>query len=227
MRRMFNMRWFRWLALSLMLLPAGCDTAQDMPTLPQPESPLAKPTSVPTSDAESLPSAAPTATPTPTPVPGGAAVPATDTPPPANLCRGLTADLEVRILAGPAEAVGLEPFAIGQVPIAVTSEKPLYLVSGGGPIAYSATLAQEWGTYQVTMDLDLSVNGECLPSPGAEQLNLVVDLAGDQLVKVEGGSFQGEYPWSGSASQHAILAVEDGATAEGEGWMLVLHLPAP
>lgn len=225
MRRMFDSRWFRWLALSLMLLPAACDTPQGVPTLPQPESPLSKPTPTPPTGAEPLPSAPSTAT--PTPVSGGADVPAPETPVDVNRCRGLTADLEVRILAGPAEAVGLEPMAIGQVPIAVTSEKPLYLVSGGGPIAYSETLSQEWGTYQVTMDLDLSVNGECLPHPGAEQLNLVVDLSGEQLVTVEGGSFQGEYPWSGAASQHAILAVEDGATAEGEGWMLVLHLPAP
>jgi len=223
MRRMFNTRWLCGLALSLMLLAAACDTPQGVPIAPEPESPLAIPTPVTPSVTEPLSSA----TLTPTPTPGGIDISTTETPPAANRCRGLTANLEVRILAGPAEAVGLEPVAIGQVPIAVTSEKPLYLVSGGGPISYSATLTEEWGTYQVTMDLDLAVNGECLPQPGAGQLNLVVDLTGNQLVKVEGGSFQGEYPWSGAVSQHAILAVEDGATAEGEGWMLILHLPAP
>lgn len=219
MRRMLDTRWLRWLALSLVFLPSACDMPQGVPTPPQPESPLASPPSPTPSGTEPLPSA------TPTPTPGGIDVSATEPPTPDNRCRDLKADLEVRILAGPAEAVGLEPMAIGQVPIAVTSEKPLYLVSGGGPISYSETLAQEWGTYQVTMDLDLTVNGECLPQPGAEQLNLVVDLSGSQLVKVESGQFQGEYPWSGAASQHAILAVEDGGTAEGEGWMLVLHLP--
>lgn len=223
MRRMLDTRWLRWLALSLVLLPSACDMPQGAPTNPQPESPLATPPSPTPSGAEPLPSA----TPTPTPTPGGIDGLATDTPTVANRCQDLKADLEVRILAGPAAAVGLEPMAIGQVPIAVTSEKPLYLVSGGGPISYSETLAQEWGTYQVTMDLDLTVNGECLPQPGAEQLNLVVDLSGSQLVKVESGQFQGEYPWSGEASQHAILDLVDGATAEGEGWMLVLHLPAP
>lgn len=183
-------------------------------------------TSDPTSTSETREPA--TATPTPT----SAVVPtatATSTPtagplPAANRCEGLSGQLEIQVLAGPAEAVGLEPVAVGDVPFAVTTSGSSYLVEGQAPISYEATLAREWGTYAVTMDLEMAVQGECSGQAGNEQLDLVLEMTGEQLVVVDAGDFYGEYPWSGSHSLDLTFPLEEGATAQGEGWVVVLHL---
>jgi hypothetical protein len=123
--------------------------------------------------------------------------------------------------------VGLEPVAVGSIPFSVTTDQPPYLVEGQGPIAYEDTLVREWGTYAVTMDMDGTVQGECLGNSGGEALDLIVELAGEQMVVVDAEGFHGEYPWDGTASVPAQLPLEEGATAEGEGWAIVLHLPGP
>jgi hypothetical protein len=153
--------------------------------------------------------------------------PATPTPSVASRCQGLGGTLEVQVLAGPAEAVGLEPLAVGQVPFAVTTQQPPYLVEGQGPITYEATLEKEWGTYTVNMDLDAAVSGECQGQAGSEQLDLVLDMSGEQLVVVDAGEFYGEYPWSGTQTRHLSFPLQEGATAQGEGWVVVLHLASP
>jgi hypothetical protein len=136
----------------------------------------------------------------------------------------LAGQLEVLILVGPAEAVGLEPVAVGSVSFAVTTSTPPYLVEGQGPISYEATLAREWGTYAVTMDMQTAVQGECSGEAGSEQLGLVLEMTGEQLVVVDAGGFQGEYPWAGTQSRDLAFPLEEGATAQGEGWAVVLHL---
>ena len=194
-------------------------TATSTPTLTaEPQAPAAA-TSTLTPSAE--PQAPPTATPTPTP--GAAAGPTSTTPPPSR-CAGLAGQLEVQVLVGPAEAVGLEPVAVGTVPFAVTTSEPPYLVEGQGPISYDATLTREWGTYAVTMDLQTAVQGECSGAAGSEQLTLVLEMTGEQLVVVDAEGFHGEYPWAGTQSRDLAFPLEEGATAQGEGWAVVLHL---
>jgi hypothetical protein len=149
---------------------------------------------------------------------------ATTPAPAASRCEGLAGQLEIQVLVGPAEAVGLEPVAVGSVPFAVTSSEPPYLVQGQGPISYEATLQQVWGTYAVTMELDTAVQGECSGQEGGEQLDLALEMAGEQLVVVKAEGFQGEYPWSGTQTRELTFPLEEGATAEGEGWVIVLHL---
>jgi len=142
-------------------------------------------------------------------------------------CQGLSGQLEVQVLVGPAEAVGLEPVAVGSVPFAVTSSEPPFLVEGQGPISYQATLEREWGTYDVTMDLDTAVQGQCSGEPGSEQLDLILEMTGEQVVVVDAEGFHGEYPWSGTQSRDLAFPLEEGATAQGEGWVVVLHLANP
>lgn len=173
-------------------------------------------TTTPTPTSASVPTATATSTPTATPMAGPL--------PAANRCEGLSGKLEIQVLVGPAEAVGLEPIAVGSVPFAVTASGSSYLVEGQGPISYETTLVKEWGTYAVTMDLNMAVQGECSGQVGNEQLDLVLEMTGEQLVVVDAGDFYGEYPWSGSHSLDLIFPLEEGATAQGEGWVVVLHL---
>jgi hypothetical protein len=200
------------------------------PTAPAPESPatatsLPGPTAEPQEPAVVTPT--PTSTPTPTPTPAAAPLTATPQPTAASRCEGLAGQLEVQVLVGPAEAVGLEPVAVGSVAFAVITSAPPYLVEGQGPISYEATLTQEWGTYAVTMDMETAVQGECSGEPGSEQLSLVLEMTGEQLVVVEAEGFHGEYPWAGTQSRDLAFPLEEGATAQGEGWAVVLHLGSP
>jgi hypothetical protein len=146
------------------------------------------------------------------------------TPPPASRCQGFGGQLEVQVLVGPAEAVGLEPVAVGIVPFSVITSEPPYLVEGQGPISYEAVLEQEWGTYTVTMDMETSVQGECSGQAGSEQLFLVLEMTGEQFVEVNAEGFHGEYPWSGTQTRDLAFPLEHGATAQGEGWAVVLLL---
>jgi len=74
------------------------------------------------------------------------------------------------------------------------------------------------------MELDTAVQGECSGLEGGEQLDLALEMAGEQLVVVKAEGFQGEYPWSGTQTRELTFPLEEGATAEGEGWVIVLHL---
>lgn len=214
----------KWTTLILMLvavgllLPACSGAATPTPTPTLTPSPL-PPTPTPT--ATILPPApVPTPTPTPMPPPGGA----TPTPqPPASPCAGLSGEIEVRVLVGPAAAVGLEPFAVGSIPFAVTTGEEPYLVQGGGAISYADVLVEEWGTYEVTLDLQTTINGECLAGASGEELRVTLDMAGQQMLEVQAEGFYGEYPWAGEVSLDLSFPLVDGATVEGEGWVFVLH----
>lgn len=221
-----------FLTVLLVLSVVGC-ASTPAPELDTPTAPTASQATepVPTATAPREPSATPpppppSPTPTHTPTPMVVA-PAPTTPAPDTRCAGLTGSIEVQVLVGPAEVVGLEPVAVGSVPFAVASEQAPFVVQGSAPIAYADVLIERWGTYEVTMDLEATVSGECSGEPGGEALNLTVEIAGEQLVVVDAGSFYGEYPWNGTASVPAAFPLQDGATAEGEGWVLVLHLQAP
>jgi hypothetical protein len=163
-----------------------------------------------------------TATPTPTMLVGVA--PGSNEPPSENRCKGLSGMLEVQILAGPAAAVGLEPFSVGEVPFSVVSDSPPYAAQGGGSVSYHNMLQEDWGTYTVNMDLVLTVTGECTGAAGTELLELSVELSGDQMVEVRADGFQGDYPWSGSQTLNLSFPLQEGAMAAGEGWAFVLHL---
>jgi hypothetical protein len=149
---------------------------------------------------------------------------ATTPAPPPSRCEGLAGQLEIQVLVGPAEAVGLEPVAVGSVPFAVTGSEPPYLVQGQGPISYEATLQEAWGTYAVTMELDTAVQGDCSGHAGGERLDVALEMTGEQLVVVKAEGFEGEYPWSGTQTRELTFPLEEGATAQGEGWVIVLHL---
>jgi len=219
--------WKIALVLCLAALLAACGGSTPTPeaataTQPPPAAPSDEPAATAT---EPVPEAE-TATPTPTPTPTAEPVVIPDTPTPSvvSRCQGLSGTLEVQVLVGPAEAVGLEPVAVGDVPFSVTTEQPPYLVQGQAPITYEAVLEQEWGTYTVNMDLDMAVTGECMGQDGGEQLDLVLEMTGEQFVEVQASGFHGEYPWSGTQTRDLAFPLEEGATAEGEGWVVVLHL---
>jgi hypothetical protein len=200
--------------LLLCILACGTNPTLDQATLTPTLTPTEK-----TVDAPVLP----TFTPTPTPwvVPGSVE---TGTPPPESGCAGLSGSLEVRVLVGPADVVGLESFAVGSVPFAVTSDAAPYYIQGGGPISYADVLVQEWGTYAVTMDLQMTIVGECVGGAGEERLEMTVEMTGEQMVEVDAEGFHGEYPWAGTHTLNVVFPLVEGATAAGEGWELVLHL---
>ena len=140
-----------------------------------------------------------------------------------NQCEGFSGELEVFVMAGPGAAVGLEPFAIGNFPISATLLDGTYQVTGGGPTNYYDLYSADWGTYEVTMDLDISIEGACDPSSDPGKLNLIVTMSGSQNVVVESPGLSGEYPWNGTNSVNMVLPINEGASAAGEGWQCILH----
>ena len=182
----------------------------------------AAPTPTPTPTATPTPASVlpvETASPTPTLVPLGEPVsptPSLTTSP----CDGLSGTIEVRVLVGPAAAVGLEPFSVGSIPFSVSSGGPPYLVQGQGYIPYEEILTEDWGTYEVVLDLNITISGEC----GAEGLVLVLEMTGSQFVEVNSPDFHGEYPWDGQHTFNLTFPLVDGAAVEGDGWVFVLHL---
>lgn len=201
------------LGLALLVLAACQPSASPTPT--------ATPTPSPTGTAAPV-RGAPTATPTPTPPSPGPGAPPTPTAP-TSQCDGLSGEIEVQVLVGPAEVVGLEPHAVGEVPFSVTGGAGTYVVQGGGAISYADILVEEWGTYAVTMDLQVTITGECVGVAGDERLRVTLEMSGEQMVEVTAEGFHGEYPWAGTHSFDLTFPLVEGATAQGEGWSFVLY----
>jgi hypothetical protein len=204
--------WLSLALLTLILFTLACGFGS--PSSPQPSAVF---TETPASQSH------PTPTPTPTSVPPMVS-PTIETP--TSRCAGLSGEIEVSILVGPSDAVGLEPVAVGNVPFSVVSDHPPYTLQGGGPITYADMLVEEWGTYDVSMDLQTTINGECLSTESGDSLHILLTMTGDQLVTVKSQGFTGEYPWSGESTQDVTFPLQDGASAQGEGWSMVLKLPA-
>ena len=160
---------------------------------------------------------------TPTPTSGALGPSAKQTTTP-SLCSGLLGELEVMVLVGPAEAVGLEPFSVGTIPIFVTTEAPPYFVDGSKQLVYQDMLVEEWGTYSVDLTMDIAVTGECVEIDPNGNLDLTVEMTGEQMVEVISEGFHGEYPWAGTHSLEIDLQLMDGASVAGEGWEFILHL---
>ena len=161
--------------------------------------------------------------PTPTPTDQGGLV-VTDNPT-TNPCQGLTGTLKLEILVGPSEAVGLEPITLGNIPFSVNQEGESYTVDGGGPLEfYSDVLSAEWGTFTVTFEGNITISGECVSSGDDAELQLQIEMVGDQNVEIVYDGTRMNYPWSGSNQISATLPVADGATEVGEGWLLTLYL---
>jgi len=171
---------------------------------------------------DSGPDSAPALTPTPTPT--VLVVQVDDSPPDPSPCAGLSGTFEIQLLVGPSDAVGLEPFAVGEIPFSVEAVDGSYVLTGGGPITYEEVLQEEWGTYSVSFDMDITLSGECGGSEGSEALNVHVVMSGEQMVEVRADGFSGDYPWSGTHEQDLIFPLEEGAAAAGDGWQMVLHL---
>ena len=130
----------------------------------------------------------------------------------------------MQVLAGPAAVVGMEPFAVGTIPFSVVTNGQSNTVQGNGAISYQQVLEKEWGTYTVSLDLNVTVSGECRGNAGSEVLNMTVEVSGDQMVEVRAEGFEGDYPWSGTHELELTFPLEEGASAEGEGWAFILHL---
>jgi hypothetical protein len=130
----------------------------------------------------------------------------------------------MQVLVAPAEAVGLEPHAVGAIPFSVTTDKAPYLVQGGGDISYSDILVEEWGTYEVTLNTQTTVGGECVSGPSGGELQLALEMTGSQMLEVISEGFHGQYPWEGTIPFDLVFPLEEGASMEGEGWAFVLHL---
>jgi hypothetical protein len=151
-------------------------------------------------------------------------VPNVESSPAASRCDGLSGELEVQVMVGPAETVGLEPLAVGAIPFSVEPDGGVYLVQGEGAISYEEILTKDWGTYTVSFDMEGTIGGECGGDQGSEELNLSVEMSGEQMVEIRAEGFQGDYPWAGVHELNLNFPLEDGATADGEGWGFVLHL---
>jgi len=170
------------------------------------------------------PSSSPNMPLTPTPTKVGDGVPEVKLPPTASRCDGLSGELEMQVMVGPAEAVGLEPFAVGAIPFSVVSDGEDHIVEGGGAISYQETLEADWGTYAVSLDMEGTINGQCGGDDGSEELNITIEMSGEQMVEVRAEGLQGDYPWAGTHELTLSFPLEDGAISEGEGWAFILHL---
>ncbi|MEA3469764.1 MAG: hypothetical protein U9R57_16290 [Thermodesulfobacteriota bacterium] len=147
-----------------------------------------------------------------------------DPPDPENKCEALSGELEVQILVGPAGVVGLEPMAVGSIPFYTICDGDSCTVQGNGDFSYQEVLSEDWGTYNVTLDMDVEIIGECVSSATNDSLNLTVTASGNQMVEVDADDFHGEYPWEGTHEFDVVFPLEEGAKAGGEGWEVVLHI---
>jgi hypothetical protein len=172
-------------------------------------------------DTETLPPS-PTNTATPTAIVGDSNLPTPTLIP--NLCDGLSGNIEMQVLVGPSEVVGLEPLAIETIPFTVIPEGEAYLIEGNGLIDYQDVLEKEWGTYTVEFDQEAALSGDCQGGEHSGILNMVVETSGEQLVEVDAEGYHGEFPWAGSHTFNLSFPIEEGSMAEGEGWAFVLHL---
>jgi hypothetical protein len=199
-----NSRWMKLAAVVLVILMMACSYPSRL-------------SSTPTLDPFS-PSTG-SITPTPTEASQGASQ-----VPVASRCDGLSGELEMQVLVGPAEVAGLEPYAVGTIPFYVVTEGETYIVQGGGAISYQQVLEAVWGTYTVSLDMQSTIDGECRGEDGSEELNITIEVSGEQMIEVRAEGFQGDYPWTGTHELNLSFPLEDGAIAEGEGWIFVLHL---
>lgn len=197
---------------SFVLLVVACSPAP-------PAGPTAKPSPTLTAIPTAAPhTATPTVTATPTTTPTAAAAAQQVSP-----CQGLAGSLEIQILVGPSDAVGLEPQAVGTLPWQVTTETPPYRLSGNTSISYQDTLARDWGTFDVQMEMTMTADGTC-EEVGDGSLTMTITMEGQQLVTVTSEGFNAEYPWAGTQTRIVTFPIQDGAMASGEGWAFVLHL---
>ncbi len=140
-------------------------------------------------------------------------------------CKGLSGTLELEILVGPAEAVDLPPTSVGRIPFSVVEEGNTFLVEGEGSLDYyQEVLGEAWGTYTVSFEGDNSIYGVCELIGDDAILNLDWIMEGEQNVEVVSEGFQQNFPWSGTQYLTLSLPVEEGASMEGEGWVVILHL---
>jgi hypothetical protein len=152
---------------------------------------------------------------------GGDSMPPSPSP---DKCEGLSGVFEIQVLVGPSEVVGLEPVAVGTIPFSVVSDNGTNIIQGSGSISYQDVLAEAWGTYTVSFELEATVGGECEGDELSGTLRVTISLVGEQLVEVRAEGFQGDYPWSGSHEFDLSFPIAEGASAEGEGWQFILHL---
>jgi hypothetical protein len=212
-----------YLLIIVALLMAACSPD---PT-PQPQqAPTETATATPTSGPDTPSEPSPTPTPTPAPLPQAGHTP---TPELSGACAGLSGYLEVQILIGPSDAVGLEPIVVGELPFAVDGDTPPYPLSGATTLSYQDTLVEEWGSFDVQFNAGMAVDGSCLDTStsgtrASASLEMAVTMDGEQLVTVTSEGFSGEYPWAGTHTLELVLPAETGATAQGEGWAFVLYL---
>lgn len=115
-----------------------------------------------------------------------------------NRCGGVSGSLEMQVLAGPAEAVGMEPIAVGNIPSSVIQIGTIYAVQGNGTLSYHQILEESWGTYTASLDMTSVVSGDCGGDVGNEYLDMTIEASGEQMVQVRAEGFSGDYPWSGS-----------------------------
>jgi hypothetical protein len=74
------------------------------------------------------------------------------------------------------------------------------------------------------MNLQNTILGECVATADGGQLDLILEMSGDQLVTVTADNFSQEYPWAGTRTLDLNFPLMEGASVEGEGYTLVLHL---
>jgi hypothetical protein len=215
--------------LGLVLL-VGCGGPQDegassslTPTLtltPPPDVPLLTATSAASgtgAGAGPTSTLLPTQTEFPSPTPSATASP----------CAGRSGSLEVRVLVGPASAVGLETHAVGAIPFTVSSEGPPYTVDAADHISFHDVLSDDEIHYDVSFEADVTFDGVCEIGPGGAELVLGLAMAWDQVVEVTAEDFHEVYPASGENAADLTLPLIDGATASvggGEGMEVVLRL---
>jgi len=142
-----------------------------------------------------------------------------------NRCDGLTGSLEIQILVGPSEVVGMEPVAVGDIPFSVVAHEGDYFIEGSGSVNFDDQVFEaDWGTYTVSFSADNEISGRCEPLDQGAILHMNVTMDGEQMVTVITEGFQMDYPWSGRQEITTSFPAEEGATQSGEGWRLVLYL---
>ena len=142
-----------------------------------------------------------------------------------NPCEGLSGAIELQVLIGPSEAVGLTPYSVGHFPFSAAQDGETFVIEGGGSFDYyEEVLEADWGSYTVRFDGEAAISGECTADEPIGMLNITLEMTGEQSVVVVVEGVETIYPWSGAPTLTISFPIEDGVQQAGEGWVLILHL---
>jgi len=141
---------------------------------------------------------------------------------PGMSCQSLTGWLEVELLFSAPDGEQSETIEAAAIPIKVVNAQAPYQVRGEGVIEVVEVLEIDGAIYEIALDLEVVVEGECYQNNN--RMLLFLQTAGDQMLLLGGEGLAGRYPSSSARNFRLDFPLFDGVKLVQRGWGFVLHL---